>query len=86
MSFTLTVPKLGAEGVAIEVGTWLVEPGEPILEGERLVELQLPGMVFVVSADRNGTVGDVLAQTGASVAEGDPLVRINTETDEAELR
>lgn len=73
MSHELTVPKLGLDGGLLRVGTWLVETGDSVFSGERVVELGHPGVVFVVSSTETGTLLKIAAPTGTEVGEGDLL-------------
>lgn len=76
MSLTIEAPELDAPGLTMSVGLWLVEPGQDVLEGERLVELQIPGLVFMLSSPCNGTLETVLVHAGARIVTGTPLARI----------
>ena len=46
----LVVPDLAAGSRPVRVTAWLVEPGESVCEGDRLVELLVPGMTFDVAS------------------------------------
>ncbi len=81
MSRNLTVPQLGLDGGLLRVGTWLVEPGDSVFTGERVVELGHPGVVFVVSSTETGTLLKIVAPTGSEVREGDLLGTIVAEPD-----
>ena len=52
---------------------WLVEPGETVREGDRLVELLLPGVTYDVAAPVTGRLVDVVAGMNAAVRPGDAL-------------
>jgi 2-oxoglutarate dehydrogenase E2 component (dihydrolipoamide succinyltransferase)/2-oxoisovalerate dehydrogenase E2 component (dihydrolipoyl transacylase) len=65
MAEPLRVPDLGSE--AVRLSAWLVAVGEPVYEGERVVELSFPGAVVDLSAPCDGTL------ISADAHPGDPL-------------
>lgn len=69
----IVVPELGAEGAPIRISTWLVDPGQAVLEGDRVVELLLPGMTFDVAAPAAGVLARVEKVEQTLVAPGDVL-------------
>lgn len=73
MAWPIQVPELGAVGKTVTVGTWLVDEGQPVSDGDRLVEIQLPGLVFVVSSHQTGVLKCIVRQPGSVVAEGEIL-------------
>ena len=73
-------PDLGS-AEPIRVGGWLVEVGETVREGDRLVELLLPGLTFDVAAPATGRMVEVVASANGSVRAGDVLGRIEPDED-----
>ncbi|HFD86084.1 MAG TPA: oxaloacetate decarboxylase subunit alpha [Gammaproteobacteria bacterium] len=54
----------------------LVDPGQPVEEGENIIILEAMKMETAISAPFAGTVEDVLITEGAAVAVGDPLITL----------
>lgn len=73
MSVPLLVPELGAEKLPVRVSTWLVDLGDVVLVGDRIVELVLPGMTFDVSSTASGRLVRIEKYSDASVQTGDCL-------------
>ncbi|MCF7551787.1 carboxyl transferase domain-containing protein [Pseudonocardia sp. WMMC193] len=68
------------DGVLLE---YAVEPGARIRRGERLLVIEAMKMEFTVRAETAGTVGTLLAEVGAVVEEGAPLLVLEpAEADE----
>ena len=80
---TIRVPEIGAERDRVEVGAWLVEVGQNFIEGDRLVELVLPGVVFHVAAEESGRIVEMKRHSGTPVAEGELLAIIASEEQSA---
>jgi acetyl-CoA carboxylase biotin carboxyl carrier protein len=57
---------------------WLieVEVGDAVDEGDVVAILESMKMEMPVEAERSGTVVELLCQAGDTVAEGQPLVRL----------
>jgi pyruvate/2-oxoglutarate dehydrogenase complex dihydrolipoamide acyltransferase (E2) component len=79
MTAAIVLPDLGAGDDAIRVGCWLVEPGESVCEGDRLIELLLPGMTFDVAAPVSGVLARIECPFDATVRPGTVLGWIETE-------
>jgi pyruvate/2-oxoglutarate dehydrogenase complex dihydrolipoamide acyltransferase (E2) component len=76
----VTTPNLGArEGV--RVSGWLVEVGETVRVGDRLVELLMPGVSYDVAAPATGRLVNVTAAVGTGVRPGDVLGTIAIDED-----
>ena len=58
------------------VKVMLAQPGQSVREGDRLAVLEAMKMEHSLLAARDGVVAEVLAETGAQVAAGAPLVRL----------
>lgn len=79
MSVPVVVPQLGAEGQPLRVSLWFVDVGQAILEGDRLVEVMLPGMTFDISATCSGILATIDVREGEEITEGDKLGTITPE-------
>ncbi len=73
-------PDLGSSE-PLRVSGWLVDLGETVRAGDRLVELLLPGVTYDVAAPVTGRLVAVAAATNSTVRPGDPLGTI--EVDES---
>ena len=69
----IVVPDLGAEDHAVEVCRWLVEVGDEVSEGERVVELLCCGTLVHVVSPATGILSQVLAAKQSIVETGQVL-------------
>jgi pyruvate/2-oxoglutarate dehydrogenase complex dihydrolipoamide acyltransferase (E2) component len=69
----IVMPDVGAGQLPVHVSSWLVETGEYVFEGDRIVELTLPGMTFDVHSPADGTLIRIDKSSGATVKAGEPL-------------
>ena len=76
MAAEITVPALGESIVEATVGRWLKQAGEPVEEGEPLVELETDKVNVEVPASQSGVLERVLQPEGATVGVGDVLAVI----------
>lgn len=67
------LPDPGPTSQPIRVSAWLVEPGDEVVEGDRMVELLIPGITFDVTAPVSGTVAKCERMLDEVVAPGDVL-------------
>ncbi|TXD36133.1 ATP-grasp domain-containing protein [Lujinxingia vulgaris] len=58
-----------------------VEPGQRVSSGQRLITLEAMKMEFPVVAPIDGVVEDILATRSASVEAGQPLLRLQPDSD-----
>jgi pyruvate/2-oxoglutarate dehydrogenase complex dihydrolipoamide acyltransferase (E2) component len=74
MITAITLPDLGlAPGQPIRLSVWLAAPGERVYEGDRLVEVVLPGATFDVPATATGTLAECLAHPDEAIYPGQVL-------------
>lgn len=73
MSMPIILPDLGAGKSPVTISGWLVDPGDRVEAGDRVVEVLLPGVTFDVPAPAAGVLTRVVAPTDAQVAVGDVL-------------
>ena len=78
MPVPITAPDLGTPRGRMSL--WFVRPGERVYEGDRVVELTIPGAVVDVPAPATGIVVGRMALPGDSVTAG--LVLGTIEPDE----
>lgn len=73
MPTPVIVPLLGNANRRLTVSLWLVRIGEAVEAGDRVVELQVPGVTFDVASPCAGTLLACESQPGSEVAEGTVL-------------
>jgi len=73
MSVEIRVPALGESVSEATIGKWYKQAGESVKIDEPLVELETDKVTVDVPAPANGTLSDILAQTGETVAAGSLL-------------
>lgn len=78
MRIPIRVPDLGVSD-GIRITAWLIDVGDEVLSGDRLVELLVPGITFDVSAETNGTFSQKSKSLNAIVSTGDTLGWIESE-------
>ena len=77
----IPAPPLGADDETVRVSAWLVEPGDVITTGNRLVELLVSGITFDVSVDVEGVLERIEKPIGTAVVVEDTLGWIRTSAD-----
>jgi pyruvate/2-oxoglutarate dehydrogenase complex dihydrolipoamide acyltransferase (E2) component len=62
MQAEILMPDLGLKpGETATVSVWFAEVGEPVYEGDRLVELLIPGATYDVPSPATGKLVEILA-------------------------
>ena len=72
MAVPVWLPEIGANE-PVRISCWLVEPGEVVDAGDRLVELLISGMTFDVPAPASGTLQRIEIGSEMTVKTGDLL-------------
>jgi len=70
MPVEIVMPKLGLTMASGTIARWIKRAGEPVREGEPLVEVSTDKISYEVQAPASGTVARVLGQDGAEFACG----------------
>src|SRR5579883_310151 len=73
MAVEIRVPALGESIVDAVVGNWLKREGDPVSQGEALVELETDKINLEVFAEQAGVLQKIMKQAGDVVAVGDVL-------------
>jgi pyruvate/2-oxoglutarate dehydrogenase complex dihydrolipoamide acyltransferase (E2) component len=73
MKTPLTLPDLGVGDEELRVSCWLVDLGDEVDEGDRVIEILLDGITFDVLAERSGTLASIERPLDAVVRTGDVL-------------
>src|SRR5258708_15921932 len=66
----VTLPEMGESVTEGTVAKWLKQPGDPVREGEPLVEVTTDKVEAEVPAPASGTLVKILAEAGESAAGG----------------
>src|SRR5437588_2542504 len=66
----IRVPTLGESVTEATIGKWFKKPGEPVAVDEPLVELETDKVTIEVPAPAAGTLGEISAKDGETVAVG----------------
>ena len=69
----IQLPELGTAGEPVRVCCWLVEAGEDVEVGDRLVEVLIHGITFDVASPASGTIVRIEKSLNAAVGAGDVL-------------
>jgi len=75
----LLLPDLG-DVKEIKVIEWLKRPGEIVTVGEAVVEVETEKTTFVIEAEKEGELTQILVPAGAAVKNGDVLAEITLTT------
>lgn len=70
MATEIRVPTLGESVSEATIGRWFKKPGDPVKADEPVVELETDKVTLEVNAPASGTLGDILAKDGETVAPG----------------
>ena len=73
MPTAIRLPELGTGDEPIRVSSWLVEPGDSVEVGDRVVEVLVRGMTFDVSSGTTGVFARVEKPFDSEIAPGDVL-------------
>src|SRR3954469_19249960 len=66
----IRVPTLGESVTEATIGKWFKKPGDPVAVDEPLVELETDKVTIEVPAPAAGTLGDIAAEDGETIAVG----------------
>jgi pyruvate/2-oxoglutarate dehydrogenase complex dihydrolipoamide acyltransferase (E2) component len=72
------LPKLGETASEVVIDQWLVEPGDAVVEGQAIVNVETDKVTTDVEAPAAGTVVEILVPAGEEVATGTSLCVIES--------
>src|SRR3984893_1306168 len=72
----ITMPRLSDTMEEGTIGTWLKKPGEQISKGEVIAQIETDKATMDLTAFEAGTLQEILAPEGTTVAIGQPVARI----------
>jgi 2-oxoglutarate dehydrogenase E2 component (dihydrolipoamide succinyltransferase) len=70
MATEIRVPTLGESVSEATIGRWFKKPGDPVKADEPILELETDKVTLEVNAPAAGTLGDIVAKDGETVAPG----------------
>jgi 2-oxoglutarate dehydrogenase E2 component (dihydrolipoamide succinyltransferase) len=73
MAVEIRVPSLGESIVDATIASWLKHEGDPVQQGDALVELETDKVNVEVNAEQSGVLQQVIKKEGDNVAVGDVL-------------
>src|SRR6201998_3166284 len=73
----IRVPTLGESVTEATIGRWFKKAGDAVAVDETLVELETDKVTIEVPSPSAGTLGDIVAKDGETVAVGALLGQIN---------
>ena len=76
MATEIRVPVLGESVTEATIGKWFKKAGEAVLADEPLVELETDKVTLEVNAPASGTLAEIIAKDGETVAVGALLGKI----------
>ncbi len=77
--FPITVPELGSGRDSVRISAWLVDVGQTVIAGDRVVEVLVPGITFDIEAAQSGELVEVIRPVDAIVVPGEVLGWIVTD-------
>jgi 2-oxoglutarate dehydrogenase E2 component (dihydrolipoamide succinyltransferase) len=83
MRSPVRLPDLGAGDEELRVSCWLVDLGDAVDAGDRIVEILLDGVTFDVTAEQSGTVTRIERALDSVVRPGDVLGWLETGKESA---
>jgi pyruvate dehydrogenase E2 component (dihydrolipoamide acetyltransferase) len=78
MTSVFTLPDLGEGLTEGEILRWHVAPGDPVALNQIIVEIETAKAAVELPSPYAGVVTELLAEAGATVAVGSPLIAIDT--------
>lgn len=85
MATVVVMPKLGLTMTEGRVGKWLKQPGEPVRQGEPLLEVETEKITIEVEAPEAGVLKHVLAPEGATLPVAAPVAVVAAPDEEVDL-
>lgn len=71
--YPITLPDLGTSGEPVRISAWLIDLGQSVIAGDRVVEVLIPGITFDLEADKTGELVEICRAVDAIVEPGEIL-------------
>lgn len=81
MATVIRMPEVLTGVTEAAIASWLVTAGQSVTIGQPLAEIETEKAVVEYASEVHGTVLELLAQEGASVAIGDPIVLVGAQDE-----
>jgi pyruvate dehydrogenase E2 component (dihydrolipoamide acetyltransferase) len=78
MPHIVHLPPLGQTFEEAKVLEWLLKSGDTVEKGEPVLIVEIDKATLEINSDVNGRITRLLAEPGATVRVGDPVVEIET--------
>lgn len=78
----LTMPQLGESVTEGTIEAWLVKSGDQVNKYDPIAEIMTDKVTAEVPSSYTGIIGEIIATEGTTVAVGEPICTIETETSE----
>src|SRR5271169_6785255 len=72
------LPDVGEGLTEAEIVAWHVKPGDPVTDGQIIVEIETAKAVVELPCPYNGTVASLLVEAGQTVDVGAPIITVDT--------
>ena len=82
MLIPIELPNLGTGDETVCVSCWLVDPGEMVIAGDRVVEVLIKGITFDVAAPVSGILSRIEKSLDTRIVPGDILGWIEPGNDD----
>jgi pyruvate/2-oxoglutarate dehydrogenase complex dihydrolipoamide acyltransferase (E2) component len=80
----IIAPEIGADDQPVRLSCWLVDVGDEVNIGDRIVELVMSGITFDISAEVSGVLSKILVTKGSEIQAGMSLGQIRIEQSDSE--
>ena len=77
-TFEFKLPDIGEGVMEGEIVSWLVEPGQDVLEDDPMVEVMTDKATVTIGAPKTGTIQELFAGVGDVVEVGSVIVTLAT--------
>src|SRR5437764_12884719 len=74
----VTMPRLSDTMEEGTIGSWLKQPGDQVNKGDVLAQIETDKATMDLTAFEAGTLQEILAPEGSTVAIGQPVARIGS--------
>lgn len=65
------VPEIGSGDEPLRISAWLVDIGQTVIAGDRILEVLIPGITFDIEAPQTGLLVEITRPVDAVVQSGD---------------
>jgi pyruvate/2-oxoglutarate dehydrogenase complex dihydrolipoamide acyltransferase (E2) component len=76
MATLIRMPDMGVVGGRVTVVSWLKKPGDPVVHGEPLLEVETDKGVTAVEATLAGVLVEILVPAGGTAVPDEPIALI----------